>query len=104
MLDFRGFLFVSLYYVNTYCMETSKHPQWAVAHRKPGTELRCLNGKYYLYSYTTVYNKDKKGAKKISGKLLGSITEQNGFIPSDKRKLERALEMKSVELNPTIVG
>lgn len=96
MLDFRGFLFVSLYYVITYFMETSKHPQWAVAHRKPGTELRCLKGKYYLYSYTTVYNKDKKGAKKISGKLLGRITEQNGFIPSGKRKLEQALEMKSV--------
>jgi hypothetical protein len=75
-------------------METTKHPQWAIIHRKPGTELRCLNGKYYLYSYTTVYDKDKKGAKKITGKLLGRITEQQGFIPSGKRKLEKALEVK----------
>lgn len=77
-------------------MQTSKHPEWAVAHRKPGTELRFLNGKYYLYSYTTVYDKKKKSARKISGKLLGRITEQQGFIPSGKRKLERALEVRNV--------
>ena len=77
-------------------MKTSKHPQWAIAHRKPGTELRCLKGKYYLYSYTTIYDKEKKGAKKITGKLLGRITEQHGFIPSGKRKLEKALEVRNV--------
>jgi len=77
-------------------MNTTSHPQWALAHRKPGTELRCLGGKYYLYSYTTVYDKEKKGAKKISGKLLGRITEQQGFIPSGKRKLEKALDFRNV--------
>ncbi|TRZ51114.1 hypothetical protein D4S03_05610 [bacterium] len=97
MLDFSGFLVVSLYYVNTYNMESSKHPQWAVVHRKPGTELRCLKGKYYLYSYTTVYDKEKKGSRKISGKLLGRITERHGFIPSGKRKLEKALDMNALK-------
>jgi len=77
-------------------MRTTKHPQWAIDHRKLGTELRCLNGKYYLYSYTTVYDKSKKGAKKITGKLLGRITEQQGFIPSGKRKLERALVSRNI--------
>lgn len=96
MLDFSDVLVVSLYYVNTYYMDSSKHPQWAVAHRKPGTELRCINGNYYLYSYTTVYDKEKKAAKKITGKFLGRITEQKGFIPSGKRKLEKALHMKGV--------
>jgi transposase len=81
-------------------MDTSKHPQWAVAHRKPGTELRCLRGKYYLYSYTTVYDKEKKGSRKISGKILGRITEKQGFIPSGKRKLETALA-KKIENRPT---
>jgi transposase len=95
-LDFSAYLVVSLYYVNTYLMETSKHPQWAVSHRGPGTELRCLKGRYYLYSYTTVYDKEKKGSRKISGKLLGRITEKQGFIPSGKRKLEKALDMTSM--------
>jgi transposase len=72
-------------------MATSKHPQWAIVHRKPGTELRCIKGKYYLYAYTVVYDREKKGPRKITGKLLGSITEQQGFIPSGKRKLESAL-------------
>jgi len=77
-------------------METSKHPAWALAHKKPGTELRFLNDKYYLYAYTTVYDKKKKGPKKISGKCLGRITEQQGFIPSGKRKLEQALELRNI--------
>ena len=98
-LDFGGVLVVSLYYVYTYYMKTTNHPQWAVAHRKPGTELRCIQGRYYLYSYQTVYDKRKKASKKITGKLLGRITEREGFIPSGKRKLESALETK-VESKP----
>jgi len=77
-------------------MKETKHPAWALAHRKPGTELRFLNGKYYLYAYSTVYDKEKKGSRKISGKFLGRITEDRGFIPSGKRKLEKALETRNV--------
>ena len=25
-----------------------QHPEWALAHRKPGIELRFINNKYYL--------------------------------------------------------
>ena len=25
------------------------HPEWALAHKRKGTELRLLKGKYYLY-------------------------------------------------------
>lgn len=95
-LDFIRVLVVSLYYVYTYDMETTKHPAWALVHRKPGTELRLLRGKYYLYAYTSVYSKEKKKARKISGKCLGRITEEEGFIPSEKRKLEHALELRNV--------
>jgi len=77
-------------------METTTHPAWALVHRKPGTELRLLRGKYYLYAYTTVYNKEKKKARKISGKCLGRITEAEGFIPSPMRKLEQVLEIRNV--------
>ena len=70
-------------------MKKSNHPQWALNHKRPGTELRLIRGKYYLYEYKTVYDKQRKGPRKISGKLLGSITE-NGFVPSGKRQLENA--------------
>lgn len=65
------------------------HPDWALQHKKQGCELRLIRGKYYLYEYKTVYDPQKKGPKKITGKFLGSITEKDGFIPSGKRELER---------------
>lgn len=68
--------------------ETTPHPEWALKHKKAGAELRRINGKYYLYEYKTVYDKAKKGPRKISGGILGSITERGGFIPSPKRVLQ----------------
>ena len=68
------------------------HPDWALKFRKPGTELRCINGRYCLYECTSVYDKNKKRAVKKTGKYLGSITEHGGFKESRKRILERELE------------
>jgi transposase len=70
-------------------MTKINHPQWAIEQKKPGTELRFIRGKYYLYQYKTIYDKLRKGPKKVTGKLLGSVTE-NGFVPSGKRQLEKA--------------
>jgi hypothetical protein len=66
------------------------HPAWATKYRDKGKELRFINGKYYLYEYKTIYDKEKKRPKKISGGLIGSITEQGGLIPSPKRVLKTA--------------
>ena len=60
------------------------HPEWALKHKKPGTELRLMKGRYYLYEVSSKWNKEKKGAQKITGKILGRITE-NGFTPSGER-------------------
>ena len=68
------------------------HPEWAVKFRRPGTELRCINGRYCLYECTSVYDKQKKRAVKKTGRYLGSITEEGGFKESRKRILERELE------------
>jgi len=70
---------------------SSNHPAWAIAHKRPGTELGLIRGNYYLYEYKTVYDKARKGARKISGPLLGSVTEKDGLIPSAKRSLEKAI-------------
>ena len=74
---------------------SSNHPSWALAFRRPGTELRLIRGNYYLYEYKTVYDKAKKRARKITGQLLGSITEKDGFIISSKRNLEKSIETNS---------
>ena len=36
------------------------HPEWALAHKLKGTELRLLKGKYYLYQVTSKWNPEKK--------------------------------------------
>ena len=61
------------------------HPEWALKHKKPGTELRLMKGRYYLYEVSSKWNKEKKRAQKITGKILGRITEDRGFTPSGER-------------------
>ena len=69
------------------------HPDWAVKFRRPGTELRRVNDALYkLYECSSVYDKEKKRARKITGKYLGSITEAGGFKESRKRMMEREIE------------
>lgn len=75
--------------------KNSPHPDWALKYRRPGTELRRINGRYCLYECRCVYNKETKRHKKITGKYLGSITEQDGFKPSKKRLLEAEMEKLS---------
>ena len=68
-------------------------PDWAVKFRRPGTELRRVNDALYkLYECSSVYDKEKKRARKVTGKYLGSITEEGGFKESRKRIMEREIE------------
>ena len=64
------------------------HPNWATQYRKPSTELRLI-GKYYFYAVSSKYDIVLKRAKKISARLLGKITEQDGFILSSKEKIRQ---------------
>jgi len=73
-------------------MNQSKHPHWALKYRTPGTELRLIRGHYYLYEYKTVYDAQKKKPKKISGKVIGHITQQDGLVLSSKRQLEKTIK------------
>jgi transposase len=63
--------------------------KWIQAHREPKTEIKCIKGMYYKYEITYRYNKEKKRTDKLTGKLLGKITETAGFIPSDKDALRQ---------------
>jgi predicted transposase YbfD/YdcC len=63
-----------------------KHPQWVLKHKIPGSEIRCIKGKYYLYGYTTVWSKEKKRPQKKTTKQIGIITEEFGLIPTGMSK------------------
>ena len=70
----------------------SPHPEWAIKHRGPGTELKKIKGGYYLYGVKSLYNPDIKKSKKISLGILGRITEKDGLIQSPKGLLRAKLE------------
>lgn len=74
-------------------IKSNTHPIWATQHRKPGTELRHINSKYYLYSVSSRYDSVTKKTKKITGKILGSITQKDGFIESEKRVLDKKVQL-----------
>ena len=71
--------------------KASPHPEWARLQVRPGTELRRINGRYYLYEVKCVYNAKLKRGKKVTGKILGNVTE-DGFVESPKHRLARAAE------------
>ena len=71
----------------------AKHPQWALEHKRKGTELRLINGTYYLYEITSKWDPEKKRSQKVTLGLLGKITEENGFIESEKHKLKKGVEI-----------
>ena len=70
----------------------SPHPAWATAHKRKGTELKRINGRYYLYEVSSKWNPEKKRAVKITGRILGNITEEKGFVESDKTRLRKQNE------------
>ena len=69
--------------------EKASHPSWALACKCRGTELRLLKGTYYLYEVSSRWDREKKRSVKITGKLLGKVTEQDGFVESDKARLRK---------------
>ena len=60
------------------------------------TEIKHISGKWYLYERTTRYNPETGKSTKVSGKMLGSITEQ-GFM-ARKIAFSHVLEIEVVEL------
>lgn len=78
-----------------------QHPEWATKHKIKGTELRLINGKYYLYKITSKWDKEKKVTRKITLGMIGRITEKEGLIPKGQRAQKAKvspLELKNMGL------
>lgn len=58
------------------------YPDWVLAQKRPGTTIREVKGKYYLYTATSKYVKGKKYPVTIQ-KYVGKITK-DGLIEPDK--------------------
>lgn len=48
------------------------------------SEVRLISGHYYVYLISSVWDREKKRAKKKTGECIGKITEHDGFIPNDR--------------------
>jgi len=73
-------------------------PKWVIKHRELKTEIKFINGGYGKYQVSYQYNPQKKRTDKITGVLLGKITEEDGFVPSDKHKLRMAPAADSIDI------
>jgi len=74
-------------------------PEWVLPFKEPRTEIRCINGIYYKYEVRYVYNKKKKRTDKITVRLMGKITEKDGFTPSDKDLIrQKASQLPKVDI------
>jgi len=69
-------------------------PDWIQEYKEPRTEIKRIKNGFYKYEVAFVYSKAKKKTEKKTIRLLGKITENDGFIPSSKDSLRR----QSVEL------
>ncbi len=77
------------------------HPEWALKHKQKGAELRCIRGKYYLYSVSSKWDPDKKRARKVTGPMIGTITEKDGLIPRGERRGLSGTKTRKVTLSPS---
>jgi hypothetical protein len=64
-------------------------PDWIQEHKAPRTEIKKIKNGFYKYEVAFVYNREKKKTEKKTIRLLGKITEKDGFIPSSKDSLRR---------------
>ena len=71
------------------------YPDWVLRHKTKGTNISCIQGKYYLYSVSSVWSKEKGRSQKITRGYLGRITE-DGLVPP-KRKLAKPLSSITVK-------
>jgi transposase len=67
-------------------------PEWIQPFKERGTEIKIIRGHYYKYAVSYKYDKEKKKIIKKTEKLLGKITETDGFIPSPKDELRHKNE------------
>jgi transposase len=60
------------------------YPEWVLKHKVKGSNISCINGRYYLYEVGSVWNKEKGRAQKITKGYLGRITEEGLIKPKGK--------------------
>jgi hypothetical protein len=58
------------------------YPDWVLKHKKKGTYVNCVKGRYYLYAAHSERIPGTKKVRRVCDGYLGRITEEDGFIPA----------------------
>ncbi len=79
---------------------------WLAEQRARGTkclELKEVNNQVYVYSSTSVWDKEKKRPRKVST-YVGKLDQENGLIPGEKRKVVEKVRNVFEYGEPAIIG
>lgn len=60
----------------------ANYPDWVMAHKKKGTYINFINGKYYLYAAHSERVPGTKKVRRVSDGYIGRITQEDGLIPA----------------------
>ncbi|GHT95190.1 hypothetical protein FACS1894122_12490 [Alphaproteobacteria bacterium] len=66
-------------------------PEWGSRFKESHTVIKRIKGHYYKYEVTYQHDKETKRSKRKTMKLLGKITEKDGFVPSPKNMLREII-------------
>lgn len=66
-------------------------PDWVIAQKKQGCEIKCIRGQYYMYRLKSRWDPKRKKAKKVSGEYLGKVTE-GGIVPPRRKSMMDSID------------
>lgn len=72
-------------------------PDWILKYKEPKTEIKVVNGYYYKYALTYIYDPTKKRTCKKSS-IMGSITKEEGFVLSNKFSHSKVQHVNNVDI------
>jgi hypothetical protein len=79
----------------------SEFPEWVRKQRAKGTEIREQHGSFYLYKITSVWDRKKGRARKITERYLGKITPDGIVKPKSERVLDELEDVTVKEYGAT---
>ena len=68
------------------------YPEWVEKFRSKNREIKRIGTNYYLYERRTVYDRETKKPRKISGEYIGKITEE-GLVKAQKCSAVKPIEV-----------
>jgi hypothetical protein len=60
----------------------ANYPDWVLAHKRKGTYINFVKGKYYLYAAHSERIPGTNKIRRVSDGYIGRITEEDGLIPA----------------------